>query len=296
MSIKSLAIIILLSLGLSLAALAKKETYLLVGITFDQLPQAEQDSLGDANLIEIAAGPGWQNYIRQSDADKVILKHPTGYVGLYSSDGMLLRQVNTQITQGFLEPQPTFQQSPPVTNNVTWYHWDQTGYQSGGRIEPYRPQAVWHKRDQKDLAPGWGYDGKRGSSKTNILYNFMSFFPLDTVTPFNYPGSWDESSIGWAYSVGSIPHIGGLAAEWRRAHNEKKQFEQASKQPPDHIEFPVQYYNPSEPSNPISRDPNQVRMEQMPQSWTQNNPTYSQWADYYGIESKPLPSSPSSGF
>lgn len=289
-------ILLILSLFLSFSinpVNAAGNNVLLVGVTQSELSANENQALLNKKIQEIPFSGDWQEDIKIYQPDQIIIKQPSGYVGLYEPSGNLIRKV------GLVNPPNISQYTLPeaaYTQEKTYAQKGALGYTSGGTIDPYsartgdqRAYNYYYNRNQQNLAPGWGYNQIRPQpSKGNAILNFLSFAPLDTVTPFNYPGNFGGGSISSVYGLGVLPHVGGLFLELKRAGQNQRQADTYRTQVPFYSEQPIQYYNPSEPLNPVSRDPNQFRYYPMPQSFDQANPEFHNQANEYQIKSQPL--------
>ncbi len=290
-------IILALMLLMNLHALAeedpnKKLTLLVVGMGYNQLSPATRQSLGEVNVVEVEFSPQWHRYIDQTDADKIILRHPSGYTGLYHKDGTLLRELGVNpASYAYPYSTPTTVTRPAAEDVVPTPDWHQTGYSLGGRTDPYRYSSPpMTKRNYQSLSPGWGYNReKTAPSRKDTLFQFLSFFPIDTVTPFNYPGTFDSVGVPTAYALGVVPHVGGLALELHEGKKQREIYDANNAALPEYVEYPVQMNNPQEPSNPFSQDPNVVRMTPMPQAFGQNHPQYVDKANYYYQYGSPMP-------
>jgi|GEM_PF-3097931 len=270
----------------------KKETLLVVGMGYNQLSPAVRQSLGELNVVEIEFSPQWQRYIEQSDADKVILRHPSGYTAMYYKDGTFLRDLGvSSASYAYPYSLESNIKRPPADDVSPTPEWSQVGYSTGGRSDPYRNYAPpVSKTNYQKLSPGWGYNReKQAPSKKDTLFQFLSFFPLDTVTPFNYPGTFDSVGVPTAYAVGSLPHIGGMALEMREAKKQRQIYEANATALPEFTEYPVQMYNSQDPHNPLTQDPNYIHMSPMPQAFGMSHPNYEQQAEYYRNYGKPMP-------
>ncbi len=287
-----LAAMLLLSCTVTKAEEEKKETLLVVGVGYNQLSPAVRQSMGPVNVVEIEFTPQWHRYIDQSDADKVILRHPSGYTALYHKDGTFLRDLGVN-PASYAYPYSLEGKPPrPAVDTVSpTPDWSQVGYSSGGRTDPYRqygPPAS--HRNYQSLSPGWGYNREKAApSRKDTFFQFLSYFPLDTVTPFNYPGTFDSVGVPTAYALGSIPHIGGMALEMREAKKQRELYDANAAAIPEYVEFPVQMYNNQDPNNPLTQDPNFIRMSPMPEAFGMKFPNYQQQADYYSQYGKPSP-------
>ncbi len=251
---------------------------LLVGITGDELADQERKVLTNKRVIEIPYSDTWQKSIVNNQANEVILKQNTGFVGLYTPAGFLVRPLETQ------EGNPYFKNNPqtPVAQRIGHQlEYQRYGYSTGGRIDPYQPKADYYEpRDNMRLAAGYGYNTHIDQPKTQkrtVIGDLFNFVPIDVVTPFNYPGTYDQLGISSAYTLGVLPHIGGAVAAVRRAKGDKANYDYYKQQyPPDHADMPpvYDYYNPAEPTNPITTNPNFMRSESMPQSFQRDYPNY----------------------
>ncbi len=251
---------------------------LLVGLTGDELADHEKNILQGKKTIEIPVTDTWQKTINTVQADEVILKQSTGFVGLYTPGGYLIRPLET------VEGNPYFQNNPdPITAQKvgTDTEFTRYGYSTGGRIDPYQPRVAYQEpRDNAKLAPGYGYNSHIEQPrviKRTIIGDLFNFVPVDVVTPFNYPGTYDQLNVSAAYGLGVIPHIGGAIVAARRAQADKTNYDYYKTQyPPSHADTtPIyDYYNKAEPDNPISSDPNFMRMDPMPQAFQRDYPNY----------------------
>ncbi len=272
----------------------KKETLLVVGIGYNQLSPAVRQSMGELNVVEVEFSPQWQRYIDQSDADKVIVRHPSGYTALYYKDGTFLRDLGTS-PASYAYPYDTSLGSNirrPAADAISpTPDWHQVGYNTGGRSDPYRNYSPpSSKANTAKLSPGWGYNReKQVPSRKDTIFQFLSFFPIDTVTPFNYPGTFDSAGVPTAYALGSLPHIGGMALELREAKKQRAVYDANATALPEFAEYPTQMYNAQDPNNPLTQDPNLIHMSPMPQAFGMKYPNYEQQAEYYRNYGKPMP-------
>jgi hypothetical protein len=255
---------------------------LLVGVSANELAEHEKKILRGKKVIEIDKTNDWQKSIISNSPQEVVLRQNTGFVGLYTPNGSLVRGLDL-----IDSPNPYFvnQPIPAPVQDMVYQEVDKQGYNTGGRIDPYQPIAVYEPKNNGRLAAGWGYNSQLNQPNTykrSAVVDFLNFAPIDAVTPFNYPGHYDQVGIPAAYGLGVLPHIGGLFAARKRAKAEQQNFEYYQRQgAPDYLEAPVQYYRynqyqSKEPSNPITSDPNFIRLQQMPQSFNKVFPYYGQ--------------------
>lgn len=275
-------------------AMAMMPKIALVNILSEELSPQEKSILLGKEVVELPMSNAWYEDVQAHQVDEIILKQKSGFVGLYTPGGTLVRPVTLNI----IPDNAYYQQAAiPPERTVRGGDWQdfQMGYSAGGRIDPYRPMDVFQANHQQ-LAPGWGYGDYKASnekSRKSIIMDFLAFAPLDTVTPFNYPGNIVDigANVGLGYGLGAIPHIGGLALELGRAKRNNEQYNNLVEQRavPYYTEQPVQYFNQGDPTNPMSRDPNFGRMYPMPQAFHTNFPDYNKKADYYSLHGQPLP-------
>jgi hypothetical protein len=258
-----------------------KSTIALVGISTTDFPEEEKTLLNGRNILELNFDEGWYQTAVNHGAQEIVIKQPSGFLGLYTPSGILIRALNS--------PENYEDNLVRAAGNQYYKQWDQTGYTTGGRIDPYRPMTM-HEKNMQVLNPGWGYSKVREEPGIkDSIFKFLSFVPLDVVTPFNYPGTFDSTGIPAAYGLGVLPHIGGLAIEMRNANKEHELMVENRAAIPYYAEYPVQYYNSAEPSNPYTRDPNLIRQNQMPEAFYYEYPYYDQAADYYRLYGKEAP-------
>lgn len=229
---------------------------LLVGIKATELAIEETSMLHGKKIIEISSSDNILDSIKNTNAEEVILRQSSGFVGLYSRNGILIRSIN--LLDG---SNPVQKISSSPYQSLMYRDQRDYNYPVGSKIDPYQAETlVYPKNNHANLSPGWGYNSqiKYPSSKRSAIVSFLNFAPLDTVTPLNYPGYFDQSGLTFAYGFGVIPHIGGLIANLARSNAEKKDYEYyKTQQPPNYIEAPTTYYrgNPYEQTNPINIDP-----------------------------------------
>ncbi len=255
---------------------------LFVGVSANELAEHEKKLLRGKKVIEIEKTDNWEKSIINTSAQEVVVRQNTGFVGLYTPNGSLVKGLDLI---GAPNPYLANQPIPTPVQSMVYQDVDKQGYTTGGRIDPYQPLVIYEPKNNARLSAGWGYNSQLDQPKTykrSAIVDFLNFAPIDAVTPFNYPGTFDQVSIPAAYGLGVLPHIGGLFAARRRAKAEQQNFEYYQRQgAPDYLEEPVQYYRynqfqSKEPTNPITNDPNFMRLQQMPQSFNRSFPYYGQ--------------------
>ncbi|MDA0772079.1 MAG: hypothetical protein O3C63_03955 [Cyanobacteria bacterium] len=264
---------------------SRQNTILLVGLNADELADYEHKILQDKRIIEIPYSLNWHNSLENNHADEIVLKQNSGFVGLYTPGGSLVRPIDIAGGNPYLENNPV----PPINTSVGHHmEWNQVGYATGGRADPYKPiTSLIDPQDGSRLAAGYGYNTHIDQPKIfkkNTFIDLLNFVPIDTVTPFNYPGTFDQHGLGAVYTIGALPHIGGTIAQMRRAKSEKANFDYYQQQMPSgNSELPVVYnrYNSTDPGNPVTDDPNFIRYQQMPQAFVRDFPGYGKPVQQY---------------
>lgn len=258
-------------------AVYDENVILLVGLKAAELSDRERGTLHGKKVIEVSYTNNWQESIKKTEADEIMLKQNNGFTGLYTPNGDLVR--NVELIQDLQNPNPNL--IPPVNQDVVYREQFDPGYVTGGRIDPYSASGpLGDRQDNKQLKAGWGYNNEfdKPKSKRSLVVDYLDYMPLDTVAPLNYPGNFDQHNLTWAYGLGVIPHIGSFIATRNRAKANKKDYDtyKQARGVPDYLERPITYskYNPADPTNPIISDPNFIRYQEMPTSFEQEYPNY----------------------
>lgn len=253
----------------------KPYSVLMVGVKAHELAINERSILNGKRVLEVPRTDNWQKSIDSTGATEVIVRQNTGFVGLYTPSGILLKSV--QMADG---SNPANQGATAPVQSLTYQEQVDFGYSVGGKIDPYKPINVYEPKNNARLSAGWGYNSNQGhpETKRGAISRFLEFSPIDTVTPLNYPGYFDQRGLTLAYGLGVIPHIGGLVAAKMKAKEENDYYNETkiSSGVPGYSENPVTYYRNDgrEPTNPIVTDPNFLRLDPMPQAFNQTYPGY----------------------
>ncbi len=250
-------------------AIYDENIILLVGLKALEISDKERGILHGKRVIEVSFTDNWQDTIKKTEADEVIIKHNNGFTGLYTPNGDLVR--NIELFTDLQKPNPDL--IPPANQDLVYKEQFDKGYITGGRIDPYAASGpLGDRQDNKQLKAGWGYnsDFNKPQSKRSLVVDFLNYAPLDTVGPLNYPGNFDQHNLTWAYGLGVIPHIGSFIVARNRAKANKRDYDTYKQERgvPSYVEHPITYsnYNPSDPTNPIIKDPNFLKYQEMPVS------------------------------
>lgn len=259
--------------------LDNSKVLLLVGTRAQEIADNERSIFQGKKVVEVPKTDNWQKNISALNANEVIVKQNTGFVGLYSASGFLIRPIQTvedQYNNNTIGSGPSY---PDPVQRMTYQQFVYDPYSTGGLQNPYALPPTSEPRNYARLAPGWGYNTEveKPKSKRSIVMDFLDFVPIDTVTPLNYPGYFDQRGLTTAYGLGVIPHVGGLVARVARANKDQNDYEYYRAQgPSDTAEYPVQYYRNPPGESPMIEDPNFMRYQQMPTAFENDYPGYGQ--------------------
>ncbi len=253
---------------------------LLVGVKQHELAHNELGMLQGKKVIEVIRTGNWIDSVQKAEAAEVIVRHNSGFTGLYTPGGTLVRPI--ELADGS-NPIQQETRTGAVSDYPLLQLQDKVGYQTGGRIDPYKPQQYisTHENNAR-LSPGWGYnsDYNQPRSKRSAAVDLMNYVPLDVTTPLNYAGRFGGNrSLSFAYSLGVLPHIAGLAARMKRGQAEANDYQYYKREQgiPDYLDRAPDYYYEgarNEETNPITTDPNFIRYDNAPQAFRQAYPTY----------------------
>ncbi|MBI3590162.1 MAG: hypothetical protein HY094_02145 [Candidatus Melainabacteria bacterium] len=207
---------------------------LLVGLSNNELSYRELSSLSGFELFSVPYRADIKTLIEQIKPSQIIIKHPSGFVGLYSVDGQLIRGVQTTTSSEFaanpgaIPPsiiQPT--EANPIYENV-YYPGSQTG-------------AVPHG--------GVGYTpSPKGKGFARHLLKIASF---GLLVPFQYPNYFrnntlsgvsilhNKNSLFTSLLVPAIPSSVSAAASYADSRFDASEYEQGRTQPRDYMFQPV---------------------------------------------------------
>lgn len=277
-----------------LAAIEEAPVVVLVDLHTWDLADSDADVLNNKNILEVTRVDGWQDIINKTKAVNVIIKHQSGYCGLYTAQGEFIREL--KLKDQNIPSYYSTNYYPSTIENEQLKHWGELGYSSGGRMDPYRPFREPRSddreiQDYKRLSPGWGYKTVESNNKSfgGHAMDFARLMPLSSVTPFSYPGIYQGSSLAYAWGLGTIPHIGSFVANLRKSSDDRDNYIRMQQAREEYTDYPIQYYDSTEPSNPITRDPNMFRYQNPPQAFSEAMPNYGRDADYFRNTGMPHP-------
>lgn len=253
---------------------------LLVGLKQHELAHNELGLLQGKKVIEVIRTGNWMNAVTKADASEVIVRHNSGFTGLYSPNGDLVRPI--ELADGS-NPIQQETRTGAVRDYPVLELQEKVGYQTGGRIDPYRPQQyISSYANNARLSPGWGYnsDYNQPRSKRSAFVDLMNYVPLDVTTPLNYAGQFGGNrGLSFAYGLGVLPHLAGLATRMKRGQAERDDYQYYKREQgvPDYLDAAPDYYYQgarNEETNPITTDPNFIRYDNAPKAFRQAYPAY----------------------
>ena len=212
---------------LSDAPLFKAPVCLLVGIDSAELSYNEISVLSGFELFTVPYRTDIRAVVSQLKPIQVIVKHPSGFVGLYSPEGELIRGIQTVF--GTTNPpyagfppsiiQPT--EANPIYENL-FYPGTQTGsVPTGGIGYAKHPQGLAKKR------------------------HFLKLTSLLGLVPFQYPGyfmayqTYDQEKLFPSLLLPQVPLAIGAASTYFDSRFDGVEYDQTRSQPRDYMFQPI---------------------------------------------------------
>ena len=204
---------------------------LLVGLNSSELSYQEVSALSGFELFSVPYRSDIRTLVEQINPTHVIIKHPSGFVGLYLPGGQLVRGVQTSlsnqnniVSQGV--PSSILQ---PVEANPVYDGLYYPGSLTGG-------------------VPHGGIAYTTPPKGRNLKRHFLKLASLLSLVPYEYPGYFKvfqyahgpKNSLLFPYLVGSqvTPAI-GAAASYADAKIDEAEYNDARTQPRDYKFQPV---------------------------------------------------------
>jgi hypothetical protein len=206
----------------------KSPVCLLVGLNSSELAYREISSLSGFEMFTVPYRADINELVDQIKPSQIIIKHPSGFVGLYTTDGGLIRGVQTvngpQIAAvpGALPPSIILPTEANTTYDAIYYPGSNTGGVSQGGLG-YSP-------------PPKGRGLKR---------HFLKLGTLIGLTPFQYPGyfmaynTYSQEKLVPSLLIPNIPTVIGAASSYADAKLDQSEYAQARPQPRDYMFQPV---------------------------------------------------------
>lgn len=202
----------------------KAPVCLLVGLSGNELSYREISSLTGFELFSVPYRSDITTLVEQIKPTQVIIKHPSGFTGLYTTDGQLVRGIETLIggTDTVLNPasmppsiiQP--QEANPMYENL-YYPGSLTGSVPHGGVGYVEPPK-----------------GR------NTFRHFLKLAALTGLVPFQYPGffmaysTYNQEKLFPALVLPNVPLAIGAAATYADAKLDEGTYQDARTQPRDY--------------------------------------------------------------
>ena len=200
---------------------------LLVGLNSTELAYKEISSLAGFELFSVPYRTDIKTLVDQINPTQVIIKHPSGFVGLYSTDGQLVRGVqivrNNDFANGQGTPpsiiQPT--EADPMYENV-FYPGSVTGALPHGGLGYTTPPKG------------------RGTAR-----HLLKIATLLSLKPFQYPGyfrafqTYNKEKLFPALFLPQLPTVIGAASTYADAKLDEGEYETNRAQPRDYMFQPI---------------------------------------------------------
>ena len=201
---------------------------LLVGLNSTELTYREISSLAGFELFSVPYRSDIKTLIEQINPTQVIVKHPSGFVGLYAIDGQLIRGVqiirnNEDFASGQGTPSSIIQ---PIGANPMY-------------------ETVFYPGSVTGAVPhgGLGYTAPpkgRGTAR-----HLLKISTLLGLRPFQYPGyfmaynTYEEEKLFPALLLPQVPSIIGAVSAYADAKLDQGEYETYRSQPRDYMFQPV---------------------------------------------------------
>lgn len=200
----------------------KNPVCLLVGINSNELSYREISNLSGFELFSVPYRSDIHSVVDQIKPSQVIIKHPSGFVGLYTISGQLIRgvqpvaQAESSTILGSI-PQSIIQ---PLEANPTYESIYYPGIESGAIANG-----------------GVGYN-KQPVGRGNFWRNLLKIVSFGYMVPFQYPvfynGFPNRSSIAGSLIVPAIPSGISALATYADSKFEAADYNAARSQPRDY--------------------------------------------------------------
>lgn len=203
---------------------------LLVGLQANELSYKEISSLTGFELFSVPYRSDLKTLTEQIKPQEVIIKHPSGFVGLYSAGGELIRGVQTvegATDTAYLHPEAY----PPSI------------------IQPYEANAVYenvyYPGSITGSVPHGGIGYVSPPKGRGVWRHFLKLAALTGLAPFQYPGyfmaysTYNEEKLFPALVLPNVPLAIGAASSYADSRFEAQEYNDARTQPRDYKFQPV---------------------------------------------------------
>lgn len=203
---------------------------LLVGLQSNELSYKEISSLTGFELFSVPYRSDLKTLTEQIKPQEVIIKHPSGFVGLYTAGGELIRGVQTHegaTDTTYLHPEAY----PPSI------------------IQPHEANAVYENVYYPGSITGSVPHGGIGYTSPpkgrGVWRHFLKLAAFTGLVPFQYPGyfmaysTYNEEKLFPSLVFPNVPLAIGAAASFADSKFEASEYNDARTQPRDYKFQPV---------------------------------------------------------
>ena len=200
---------------------------LLVGLNSTELNYREISSLAGFELFSVPYRADIKTLAEQIKPTQIIIKHPSGFVGLYSTDGQLIRGIQTVNQDKFASGQGT----PPSI------------------IQPTEANPMYENLFYPGSVTGSVPHGGLGYTPPpkgrNNARHLLKLGALLGLRPFQYPGyfmaynTYSNEKLFPALLLPQVPAVIGAVSSYADAKLDQGEYESARAQPRDYMFQPV---------------------------------------------------------
>ncbi len=208
---------------------------LLVGISSTELSYHEISNLSGFELFSVPYRSDTMLLVDQIMPSQVIIKHPSGFVGLYTIEGQLVRGIETTVS-GQLVNSP--ESMPPSIIKPT-------------EANPMY-ENVYYPGSVTGTIPHGGVGYTPPPKGRGVARSLLKLAAFTGIAPYAYPGYFDryyaggqlgfprpQSTLGGLFAVSAIPSGIAAAATYVDARFDANDYNNARAQPRDYMFQPV---------------------------------------------------------
>lgn len=204
---------------------------LLVGLSSTELSYHEISNLSGFELFSVPYRSDIMALVEQINPSQVIIKHPSGFVGLYTIEGQLIRGVETTTASqiaGFPDSVPPSIIQPTEANPIF--------------------ENVYYPGSITGSIPHGGVGYTPPPKGRGIARHLLKLAAFTGVTPFAYPAYSDryyasfprpQRTLGSVFALSAIPTGIAAASSYFDARFDANDYNNARTQPRDYMFQPV---------------------------------------------------------
>ena len=200
---------------------------LLVGLNSTELTYREISSLAGFELFSVPYRTDIRTLVSQINPTQVIIKHPSGFTGLYSIDGQLVRGVQLVRNNDFANGQGTpYSIIQPTEGNPMY-------------------ETVFYPGSVTGAVPHGGLGYAKPPKGRGTARHLLKIATLLSLKPFQYPGyfmafqTYDNEKLFPALFLPQVPAVIGAVSTYADARLDSGEYETARTQPRDYMFQPI---------------------------------------------------------